>query len=33
MRTIVGALDSGTSSTRFMLFDERGVGGRAAAAN
>ena len=25
MRTIVGALDSGTSSTRFMLFDERGV--------
>jgi glycerol kinase len=25
MRTIVGALDSGTSSTRFMLFDEQGA--------
>lgn len=25
MRTIIGALDSGTSSTRFMLFDEKGT--------
>ncbi len=25
MRKIVGAIDSGTSSTRFMLFDENGV--------